>query len=126
VQAVVTVEKAAAAKVFFECHYNDLTSIALTPRSLRHRQLEKTLYEDTSSTETEKDEKRKLLTRNESEHLRETRVMKGHRSSTLKGNDITTSKYEVVKVLGKGSFGVVRLVREKVEQEYVLRLLFLK
>jgi serine/threonine protein kinase len=30
---------------------------------------------------------------------------------------MTTSKYEVVKVLGKGSFGVVRLVREKVEQE---------
>ncbi|TVY59181.1 Serine/threonine-protein kinase cbk1 [Lachnellula cervina] len=117
VQAIITVEKAAAAKIFFECHYNNLTSIALTPRSLRRRQLEQILYEDTTSTQTEKDRKRKVLSRKESEHLRETRVMKGHRSIAWKGNDITTSKYEVVKVLGKGSFGVVRLVREKVEQE---------
>ena len=121
-QAVITVEKAAAAKVFFECHYNGLTSIALTPRSLRRQQLEKILYEDTTCTQIEKDEKRKLLARMESEHLRETRIMKGHRSTALRGNDITTSKYEVVKVLGKGSFGVVRLVREKAEQEYVLQL----
>lgn len=116
-QAIVTVEKAAAAKVFFECHYNDVTSNALTPRSLRRRQLEKALYEDTTSTPIEKDEKRRSWGRRESEHLRETRVMKAHRSAILNGKEITTSKYEVVKVLGKGSFGVVRLVREKAEQE---------
>jgi protein-serine/threonine kinase len=116
-QAFVTVEKAAAAKVFFECHYNDVTSNVLTPRSLRRRQLEKCLYEDTTSTQAEKAEKRKSWGRKESEHLRETRLMKARRTSILNGNDITTSKYEVVKVLGKGSFGVVRLVREKVEQE---------
>ncbi|TVY83433.1 Serine/threonine-protein kinase cbk1 [Lachnellula suecica] len=114
---VVTVEKAAAAKVFFECHYNDLTSITPTPRSIRRRQLEKILYEDSAATPTQKDDQRKSWARQESENLRETRVMKARRSTILEGDDIATSKYEVVKVLGKGSFGVVRLVRERVDQD---------
>lgn len=84
---------------------------------MRRRQLERALYQDVASSQLEKDEKRRSWGRKESDHLRETRVMKGHRSSALTGNDITTSKYEAVKVLGKGSFGVVRLVREKAEQE---------
>lgn len=65
----------------------------------------------------EKEDRRRSWGRKESEHLRETRVMKARRSYALNGADITTSKYEVVKVLGKGSFGVVRLVREKIDQE---------
>jgi serine/threonine protein kinase len=41
------------------------------------------------------------------------------RLRTAKDLDQMASSYEVVKVLGKGSFGVVRLVREKVEDEQV-------
>jgi hypothetical protein len=44
--AVVTVEKAAATKIFFECHYNELFSTPVTPRSIRRRELEGALYED--------------------------------------------------------------------------------
>jgi protein-serine/threonine kinase len=113
----VTVEKAAAAKVFFECYYNSATSDDLTPRSLRRRQLEGALYQDPNLTAGEKYEKRQSWARRESDHLRETRRMKNEGSKALKEKASPASKYEVVKVLGKGSFGVVRLVREKVEQK---------
>src|SRR5271154_3816628 len=99
--AVVTVEKAAAAKIFFECYYNGLTSGELMRRSLRCQQLEGALYEDTTSSAAEKDEKRRAWAKRESDHLRETRVLKSRGTRALKGVDVTSSKYEVVKVLGK-------------------------
>jgi hypothetical protein len=43
--------------------------------------------------------------------------MKSHTTKGLKGKASIASKYETVKILGKGSFGVVRLVREKPDKE---------
>jgi protein-serine/threonine kinase len=110
------VEKAAAAKIFFECHYNELLSKPATPRSLRRRELECALYEDVTSSPAEKEEKRYAWTRCETDHLREIRAMKSRPRDT-KTLDKMASQYEVIKVLGKGSFGVVRLVREKTTNE---------
>lgn len=39
--------------------------------------------------------------------------MKNQGIKAQKGHDTSGSRYEIVRVLGKGSFGVVRLVREK-------------
>ncbi len=108
VPTISTVENAAAAKIFFECHYNNLTlGNQLTSRSIRRRQLEGALVNEIS--QAEKDNRRRIWAKNETDHLRETRVLKARALNALNGKDITTSRYEVVKVLGKGSFGVVRL-----------------
>ncbi|PVI00081.1 Serine/threonine-protein kinase-like protein cbk1 [Periconia macrospinosa] len=49
----------------------------------------------------------------ESNHLRETRVLKSKTLTRQNTKGVHASNYEIVRVLGKGSFGVVRLVREK-------------
>lgn len=112
-----TVEKAATAKIFFECHYNDLLSGTPSPRSMRRRELEATLYEDLTRSPMEKEAARNRWQQNETEHMRETRVMKSQSTKARRGDYNIPSKYEVVKVLGKGSFGVVRLVREKTDDK---------
>lgn len=109
---MITVEKAAAAKIFFETHYNELLSSTATPRSLRRRELEGALYEDITLSPIEKEKHRRAWARRETDHLREIRTMKSRTRTPVCGNQMA-SMYEVVKVLGKGSFGVVRLVREK-------------
>lgn len=55
VPTVVTVEKAASAKIFFECHYNVVTSGHPTPRSLRRRKLEE-LFSDPEISAAEQEE----------------------------------------------------------------------
>lgn len=116
--AVITVEKAAAAKIFFECHYNTLLASGPSPRSIRLREFEGILYENSSIlSPADAEARRRDWAQRESKYLREVRVMKARNISRKKGVDPMVSQYEVVKVLGKGSFGVVRLVREK-EQAY--------
>lgn len=42
--SVVTVEKAAAAKIFFEAHFNQLLGTQVSPRSMRRRHLERKIF----------------------------------------------------------------------------------
>ncbi|CAO2652261.1 Nn.00g005440.m01.CDS01 [Neocucurbitaria sp. VM-36] len=110
--SVATIENAAAAKVFFESNFNQLLGNRVSPRSLRRRQMERKLFSLALPNE-QRHQKRREWYLGESNHLRQTRVLKSKTLArqTMKG--VHVSNYEVVRVLGKGSFGVVRLVREK-------------
>ncbi|KAI1266781.1 kinase-like domain-containing protein [Xylariaceae sp. FL1019] len=109
---VLTVEKAAAAKIYLETYFND--KLKPSPRSLRQRYLESELYHSFGLSPIEKNMRRIDFYQQETKFLRQSRVLMTKSISAMKGrhNDLTDS-YEVLKILGKGSFGVVRLVREK-------------
>lgn len=110
--SVATVEKAAAAKIFFEAHFNQLLATKVSPRSMRRRQLERKIFAMALPNE-QRQYKRQRWYVAESHHLRQTRVMKSKTIARQNIKGVHISNYDIVRVLGKGSFGVVRLVREK-------------
>lgn len=112
-----TVEKAAAAKIYLETYFNELL-YKPNPRFMRLQYLEAELYRG-NLTPQERIGRRRSFYRRESDHLRETRVLLTQSvGSTLHGvPNRLTDRYEALKILGKGSFGVVRLVCEKPSDE---------
>jgi protein-serine/threonine kinase len=112
-----TVEKAAAAKIYLETYFNNALCKS-SPRFMRLQYLKAELYRSKLSPQ-ERAFRRKSFDKRESDHLRETRVLMAQSTgSTLRGlpNKLADG-YENLKILGKGSFGVVRLVREKSPDE---------
>ena len=109
---IVTVETTANAKIFFETHFNSILSGQVSPRSLRRRELEMRLQAEQMSAEQRQME-RCIWAAQESDHLRQTRVLRAQTNEAAGSSGVSVAGYEVVKILGKGSFGVVRLVREK-------------
>lgn len=119
--SIMTVERAAAAKIYLETYFNTLLSPDLSPREKRLRRLEMDLYrrmQDENFTPEQQERLRDEFCRRETEHLRECRAMKARsiRARAAEKGDPAArldDEYELLKILGKGSFGVVRLVREK-------------
>ena len=147
---IVTVERAAAARIYLETHFNRLL-LGASPRQVRRQLLEADLFHRARALENKRrrrtrsrsgdggggggggggahalldaaevDAARSRFCRRESEYLREMRVLKARCLKALllgegggAGKEAyLTSGYEPVKVLGRGSFGVVSLVRER-------------
>ena len=111
---IITVERAAAAKIYLETYYNELLARP-HPRTLRRRAMEYDLWCSRKLTMAQKDAARREFYEEERWSLRETRVLRwrSSRASRGEGPGPFLDDFEVVKVLGKGSFGVVRLVRER-------------
>ncbi|EGC46466.1 serine/threonine protein kinase cbk1 [Histoplasma capsulatum var. duboisii H88] len=111
VPSILTVEATATAKIFFETHFNTIFS-GETPRTKRQREFEERLY-SLPLTSEERAKARQGWNRQESEYLRQERVLKSRSKFPRNGESVSIAGYEVIKILGKGSFGVVRLVKER-------------
>lgn len=123
--SIITVERAAAAKIYLETYFNELLAGNPTPRTIRKRLLEADLYRQVGwgrVTPIEQDMIWRHFYQRETEYLRELRVMKTHTIRTLsaeRGSPLACliDDFELVKVIGKGSFGVVGLVRDRVPND---------
>ncbi|KAG6062311.1 hypothetical protein E4U16_006791 [Claviceps sp. LM84 group G4] len=113
-----TIEKAAAAKVFLEtCFNNSLNK--LSPRTARLQYLETQLYYSPHLDVAEKKAIRQSFYYQETCHLREARAIKTRSlMSLMQGKHSHAESYESLKILGRGSFGVVKLVREKADKSH--------
>lgn len=118
--SIATVERTAAAKIYLETHFNELLASGPSPRQMRQQVLETELFNRARErgmpmSNAESQVARAIFRRRESEYLRE---MRNIRAKSLKLHSTTgvhrgqASEYETVRVLGRGSFGVVKLVRE--------------
>ncbi|KAG5999851.1 hypothetical protein E4U21_006213 [Claviceps maximensis] len=113
-----TVEKAAAAKIFLETCFNNLLNRA-SPRTTRLQYLETQLYYSPHLDLEEKKAIRQSFHYQETCHLREARAIKAKSLMSLIQNKYShADSYESLKILGRGSFGVVKLVRERADSSH--------
>ena len=108
---IATVENVSAAKVYLETHFGRLLMEPSTPRSLRRKRLEGQMA-DLGLLQEQRVEARKQWNRTESDHLRQMRVLKASSIARHQVKGVTIAGFDSIRVLGKGSFGVVRLVTE--------------
>ncbi|KAG0161074.1 hypothetical protein PDIDSM_8607 [Penicillium digitatum] len=104
-----SVEATSVAKVYLELYFNSIFQNK-DPRQQRQLELEQHIYAFDLTPEE------RLMTRHnwalgENDHLRQCRVLKSNRCCPQSESAISVAGYQAIKVLGKGSFGVVRLVR---------------
>ncbi|KAJ5189204.1 hypothetical protein N7472_008218 [Penicillium cf. griseofulvum] len=108
--SIKTVEATSVAKIYLELYFNSIFQ-SRDPRQQRQLELEQHIYAYELTPEE------RLVTRHnwilrENDYLRQCRVLKSSRHFTQSESAITVAGYRAIKILGKGSFGVVRLVRE--------------
>ncbi|KAK0760998.1 hypothetical protein N5P37_005939 [Trichoderma harzianum] len=121
---IVTVEKAAAAKIYLETHFNELCGESqrrlIRCQEFAERQFKEGLFYGPNLASGNSAVDYSTFYYSESCRLRDIRALKSKCTLQAKQQNVSpfVSKYEPLKVLGKGSFGVVRLVREKSASPY--------
>jgi serine/threonine protein kinase len=110
--SVTTVENVAAARVFFETKYQKLLLEPLSPRSIRRKKFENKMM-DLCLPHDERESARQQWNRAESDHLRQMRVLHASSVTRHRAKGVSIAGFDNIRVLGKGSFGVVRLVTER-------------
>lgn len=110
--SVTTVENVAAAKVYFETHFQKLLLEPTSPRSTRRKKFEQ-MMADLGLAHEERIEARQQWNKTESDHLRQIRVLNASSVVRHRVKGVSIAGFDVIRVLGKGSFGVVRLVTER-------------
>ncbi|KAL2870948.1 uncharacterized protein BJX67DRAFT_369859 [Aspergillus lucknowensis] len=110
--SILTAEAAANAKVFFETYFNTLYA-GMDTRTQRQYELDQYIAFLPLSPEERMKVKSQWIAQ-EREYLRQCRVLKSRSHSASSRNETPSlAGFEVIKILGRGSFGVVRLVKEK-------------
>ena len=112
VPSIATVENVAAAKVYLETHFQKLLLEPSSPRSIRRRKFEQRMA-DLGLSHDERLEAREEWTQSESDHLRQIRVLNSTSVIRHRVKGVSIAGFDNIRILGKGSFGVVRLVTEK-------------
>ena len=97
---IVTVEKAAATKIYLETHFNEKLKRD-DPKDARRQYLETQLYYSPHLTEDQKNVVRGSLSSQESCHLRETRALKSKSTVACQGQEANPyiDNYEPLRVL---------------------------
>ncbi|KAL4979784.1 hypothetical protein BDW66DRAFT_168251 [Aspergillus desertorum] len=110
--SILTAEAAANAKVFFETYFHTLYS-GVDTRAQRQLEFDQYIVSLPLSAEERIRVKKQWLAQ-EREYLRQCRVLKSRsHGKSSRGETPSLAGFEVIKILGRGSFGVVRLVKEK-------------
>ncbi|RAK77345.1 serine/threonine-protein kinase [Aspergillus fijiensis CBS 313.89] len=120
--SIITVEAAANAKVFFETYFNSVFC-GTDLRSQRQHELEQYIYGLPLAPE-ERARIWETWIIQERQYLRQCRVLKSHSRCGRQDETVSLAGFEAIKVLGRGSFGVVRLVREQKVAERVKKDVF--
>jgi serine/threonine protein kinase len=109
--SILTIEATSAAKIYLELYFNSIFQ-NVDPRVNRQLELEQHMYAFQLSPEAQAETRKNWLLQ-ENGYLRECRNLKTKMRSTRVKGMTSIAGYETIKILGRGSFGVVRLVREK-------------
>ncbi|CAI7657243.1 unnamed protein product [Penicillium glandicola] len=108
--SIKTVEATSVAKIYLELYFNSIFQNK-NPRQQRQLELEQHIYAFELTPEERLTTRHNWVLR-ENDYLRQCRMLKSNRYCAQSDNAISLAGYKAIKVLGKGSFGVVRLVRQ--------------